>query len=328
MATSFDQPCATSIVAGPPETRQRLSTPQLRTIGRSVGANAGDPPQRRFSLRRNLAGGQFGEQLGGRNGHQMHRSLERRRCCIGGLLHTADLADVLTRRRFDLVGGGGRLEPAQGGDIPAHSDTVDRRSGAGNRRSPAARTRVRAGGALSPSLFAVFCLLTFVFVGGEVGFSGWIYSYAYALGLGTEQTAGILTSFYWLGITLGRVAAIVIATRFKPNRIVLANLTGLVASLGLILLNPASPIFLWIGSLCFGFFLAPIFPTTFAFLERKTPITGSAAGVLWASGSFGAMVYPWVMGLQLEHTGPVSIMVTLAVSFGMSLVLFGWVSRQ
>lgn len=186
----------------------------------------------------------------------------------------------------------------------------------------------REGGSLSPFLFAVFCLLTFVFVGGEVGFSGWIYSYAYALGLGTEQTAGMLTSFYWLGITLGRVAAIFISSRFKPGQIVLANLTGLVISLGLILLDSASQTLLWIGSLGFGFFLAPVFPTTFAFLERKTPITGTAAGVLWASGSLGAMIYPWVMGLQMADIGPVSIIITLAVSFGLSLILFGWVTRQ
>jgi len=186
----------------------------------------------------------------------------------------------------------------------------------------------RLEGSLSPFLFVLFCLLTFIFIGGEVGFSGWIYSYAYNLNLGTEQTAGMLTSFYWLGITLGRVAAIFTSSRFRPGRIVLVNLTGLVASLGLILLDPASQTLLWIGSIGFGFFLAPVFPTTFAFLERKTPITGTAAGVLWASGSFGAMVYPWVMGLQMASTGPVSIMVTLAVSFGLSLVLFGWVSRQ
>lgn len=186
----------------------------------------------------------------------------------------------------------------------------------------------RSAGRLSPFLFATFCLLTFVFIGGEVGFSGWIYSYAYALNLGTEQTAGMLTSFYWLGITLGRVAAIFLSARISPGRIVLANLAGLVASLGLILLDPTSQTFLWIGALGFGFFLAPVFPTTFAFLERKTPIYGATAGVLWASGSFGAMVYPWLLGLQMAITGPVSIMVTLALSFGASLVLFGWLQKQ
>lgn len=184
------------------------------------------------------------------------------------------------------------------------------------------------GSTLSPILSIAFCLLTFIFIGGEVGFSGWIYSYANELGLETKQTGGMLTSFYWLGITLGRVTGIFTSSRFKPGRIVLANLTGLIVSLGLILLDPTSRMFLWIGSFGFGFFLAPVFPTTFAYLERKIHITGTAAGVLWASGSFGAMVYPWLMGMQMGYIGPVSIMVTLAVSFGISLFLFGWLLRQ
>jgi fucose permease len=81
------------------------------------------------------------------------------------------------------------------------------------------------------------------------------------------------------------------------------------------------------GAIGFGFFLAPVFPTTFAFLERKTPITGRAAGFLWASGSFGAMVYPWLMGLQMD-IDPVGIMMALAVSYGIALILFGWISRN
>jgi fucose permease len=187
--------------------------------------------------------------------------------------------------------------------------------------------RHHGDGRLSLIQSTAFCLLTFILIGGEVGFSGWIYSYAYELGLGTKQAVGMLTSFYWMGITLGRMTAIFTTARFKPGNIVLANLTGLIVSLGLILLDPASRTFLWIGSFGFGFFLAPVFPTTFAYLERKTPITGAAAGVLWASGSFGAMVYPWVMGVQMGHIGPVSIMVTLTVSFIVSLFLFRWVSR-
>jgi FHS family Na+ dependent glucose MFS transporter 1 len=193
---------------------------------------------------------------------------------------------------------------------------------------PQSHAESRPSGTLSPLLFSAYCLLTFIFVGGEVGFNGWIYSYSLALKLGTESAAGMLNSLYWLGITLGRVAAIYITTRVRPSRFVLASLTGLVLSLGLILLDPGSQALLWIGSLGFGFFLAPIFPTTFAYLERITPITGSAAGVLWASGSSGAMLFPWVMGLQMAHMWPVTIMVTLAVSFSLALGLFAWISRR
>ena len=177
-------------------------------------------------------------------------------------------------------------------------------------------------------LFVAYCFLTFIFVGGEVGFSGWIYSYSLALKIGTEKTAGMLNAVYWLGVTLGRLAAIFFTTRVKPGRFVLANQVGLLASLAVILLEPASQYLLWAGVLGFGVFLAPIFPTLFAYLERRTPITGSAAGILWASGSSGAMLFPWVMGLQMAHSGPVSIMVTLAASFTLALGMFTWVSRH
>lgn len=191
-----------------------------------------------------------------------------------------------------------------------------------------AHAESRPASALSPALYALFCLLTFIFIGGEVGFSGWIYSYSLALGLGSEQVASWLNSVYWLGITLGRVGAIFISARVRPGAFVLACLSGLVLSLGLVLLDPRSLALLYLGAFGFGFALAPVFPTTFAFLERRTPITGSAAGVLWASGSFGAMVFPWVMGIQMETTGPTSLMTTLAASFALALGVFAWLSRR
>ncbi len=183
-------------------------------------------------------------------------------------------------------------------------------------------------GGLSPFWFGVFCLIVLIYVGGEVSFSGWLFSYAFSLNVATERTAGMLTSFYWVGILLGRAAAILITQRFELRRVVLACLSGLLLSLGVILFDPLSSLLLWIGALGFGFCLAPLFPTTFAFLERQAAISGSRAGILWASGSIGAMFYPWLIGQQMAQRGSLSLMLILGISFGAAWLLFWWVSGR
>ncbi len=181
---------------------------------------------------------------------------------------------------------------------------------------------------LKPVWFGLFCLIVLIYVGGEVSFSGWLYSYAFTLNLGTARSAAMLTSFYWVGILLGRAAAIVLTRRFALRRLVLSCLSGLLVSLGMILLNPLSSSWLWVGALGFGFCLAPLFPTTFAFLERHAAVSGSLAGILWASGSLGAMLYPWFIGQQMAQGGSLRLMLILGISFGVAWMLFWWVSGR
>ncbi|MFN3310007.1 MAG: MFS transporter, partial [Anaerolineales bacterium] len=181
---------------------------------------------------------------------------------------------------------------------------------------------------LRPLWFALFCLIVFIYVGGEVSFSGWLSSYAFTLHLATEKGGGMLTSFYWVGILLGRALAIPLTRRLELRHMVLICLVGILLSLGLILLNPLSVNWLWVGALGVGVCLAPLFPTTFAFMERQAAITGSLAGVLWASGSLGAMLYPWLIGQQMAQRGALSLMAILAISFGAALLLFWWVSGR
>jgi hypothetical protein len=71
-----------------------------------------------------LARRQLGEELGAGLGHPLDGPLDRHRGAGRRVLHAADLADVLTRRRLDLLDGGRGLEPAQGGDVAAHADRL------------------------------------------------------------------------------------------------------------------------------------------------------------------------------------------------------------
>lgn len=194
--------------------------------------------------------------------------------------------------------------------------------------APIQEEAVRLRTSLRPFWFGVLCLIVLIYVGGEVSFSGWLHAYAYSLNLATERSASMLTSFYWVGILLGRAAAIPLTRRVELQHLVLFCLAGILLSLGVIWLNPLSVAWLWAGALGVGLCLAPLFPTTFAFLERQTKISGPLAGVLWASGSFGGMLYPWIIGQQMAQRGSYSLMLILAVSFGAALALFWWVSGK
>lgn len=191
---------------------------------------------------------------------------------------------------------------------------------------PQTEERDRSRSGLKPLWFGLFCLIVLIYVGGEVSFSGWLSSYAFSLSLATEQSGGMLTSFYWVGILFGRAAAIPLSRRLELRRMVLLCLSGVLLSLGVILLNPRSVLWLWAGAWGVGVCLAPLFPTTFAFLERQAAITGALAGVLWASGSLGAMIYPWLIGQQMAQRGALSLITTLSISFGAAWLLFWWVS--
>ncbi len=51
-------------------------------------------------------------------------------------------------------------------------------------------------------------LFFFLYVGAEVGFGGWIFTYAVALDLGSETAAAYLTSAFWGALTFGRLLTI------------------------------------------------------------------------------------------------------------------------
>src|SRR5690606_12544489 len=83
-------------------------------------------PTQRWDRRRWLPPlGKGREQSRGRRSDLGDGLLERFPGGVGEFVDPADLTDVLPRGRFDLLGGRGRLEPAQLRDVPAHASRVD-----------------------------------------------------------------------------------------------------------------------------------------------------------------------------------------------------------
>ena len=180
-------------------------------------------------------------------------------------------------------------------------------------------------------LVALIALLLFLQFAAELGFGGWIYTYALTLGLATATSAAYLTSAYWGALTLGRLLAIPMAARVRPRWILTGSLVGGMFSIGLIMLWPGSTVALWAGALGMGFFTGPISATTMVLAGRHMTLTGRITGRFFVGAGLGAMFVPWLIGQLFVPAGPhvllVAVLVDLALGLGV-LAAFLWRSES
>jgi len=179
-----------------------------------------------------------------------------------------------------------------------------------------------SAGKVNYPLVALSAVLLFLYVGAEVGFGGWIFTYAVGLGLADEAMAAYLTSGFWGAYTVARLLSIPIAARFSARSILLVDLVGCLISIGVILLWPASLAAIWVGALGVGASMASIFPTVISLGERHTTMTGQVMGWFFLGASVGGMVLPWLMGQLFEPAGPRVTMLAIAVDLALAVIAF------
>jgi FHS family Na+ dependent glucose MFS transporter 1 len=171
--------------------------------------------------------------------------------------------------------------------------------------------RVEESGQTDRLLILLIVVAFFLTVGVEVGFAGWIFTYALNLDLANETWAAYLTSAFWGSFTVGRLVGIPIAVRFRPQSILIGDLLGCVLSVGMILFWPGSRTVLWLGAVGLGFSLASVFATLLSLAGEYLHITGKITGWFFVGTSSGAMMVPWMIGQLFESWGANVTMVVL-----------------
>jgi FHS family Na+ dependent glucose MFS transporter 1 len=156
-------------------------------------------------------------------------------------------------------------------------------------------------------LIGLIMAFFFIYVGMEVGFGGWIFTYATTLGLVNDATAAYLTSAFWGALTTGRLLSIPLAARLRPSAVLILDLLGALVSVGTLLIWRDSAVALWLGTIGIGFFFASVFPTTLALAGRRMTITGKVTGWLFVGASLGGAALPWLMGALLEDVGATAV---------------------
>ena len=184
---------------------------------------------------------------------------------------------------------------------------------------PTGRTTHENGNTAFPIVPVALLVLAFLlYVGSEVGFGNWVYTYALTLGLGTTITSAYLTSAFWGTFTLGRLLGIWVSTRLRPATILIGDLLGCLASLGVILFWQDSVIALWMGAIGLGLFMASVFPTTLMLAGERMRVSGAMTGWLLAGASIGGMFLPWGIGQAFVRidagTMPILVLVTVVAN--------------
>ncbi len=173
-----------------------------------------------------------------------------------------------------------------------------------------------------PLLLGLIVAFLFLYVGAEVGFGGWVYTYALELGLAGEVTGAYLTSAFWGAFTAGRLLSIPLAARLHPRWMLAGDLLGALGSLAVVVLFPTSIVLLWGGTILLGFSLASIFPTILTVTERRMTLSGATTSWLFVGSSLGAMFWPWLMGQFFDWVHPRAVMAVVLVDLALAFLLY------
>jgi fucose permease len=186
------------------------------------------------------------------------------------------------------------------------------------------------GGKVNTLLIFLVAAFLFLYVGAEVAYGGWIYTYATTLGLSSVTLAAYLTSFFWGALTLGRLISIPLTAKLHPKTLLGGALTGCLLSMVILLVGQNSSTALWVGTIGLGLSMSVIFPITIALAEHTLSLSGQMTSYFFIGAAMGGMIVPWLIGQLFESVGPIVTMLVIFITLIIATVVFGlliWQAR-
>ena len=175
-------------------------------------------------------------------------------------------------------------------------------------------------------LLTVTAVFFFLYVGLEVGFAGWIHTYAEEIDF-SDVAATWLTAVFWVGFTLGRIASSAFSQRVRPKSMLIASCGLAVIAAAVLVVGNGSTAPVWIGAALMGVATAPQFPAMFNYLERRIRVTGSATAWFVAGAGLGGLTFPWLIGRWFDVSGASVLPWSMLVLSVMTLASFAVSNR-
>lgn len=160
-------------------------------------------------------------------------------------------------------------------------------------------------------LLGAFLIIYIFHVAIETGVGGWEPTHLQDVGYAASYAAAA-TAVFWLMMTLGRFVSVFVGISWSAERIMLTSCAGMTLCLGAATVPALAP-FAYAGV---GLFIAPLFPTGLAWLNRSVPAARSATAYVIAAAMLGGVIFPPLIGEIINRSG------TLAAPLFMALLAF------
>ncbi|NXO47306.1 MFS4B protein, partial [Aramus guarauna] len=197
--------------------------------------------------------------------------------------------------------------------------------------SKGSSARDKSKASLQKCLFAkyhyalIFLLFVFFFcyVGAEVTYGSYIFTYAKVFAEMKENEAAALNSVFWGVFAACRGVAIFCAACLYPGTMILLSVIGSAAASSCLAFFARYPAVLWVGTAVYGASMATIFPSGISWIEQYTVVQGKSASLFVIGAALGEMCIPAVVGyLQGRFRHVPVVMYAALVTSVMTVILF------
>ncbi|NXP12731.1 MFS4B protein, partial [Thinocorus orbignyianus] len=197
--------------------------------------------------------------------------------------------------------------------------------------SKGSSARDKSKAALQKGMFAKhhYALITLLFifflfyVGAEVTYGSYIFTYAKVFAEMKENEAAALNSVFWGAFAACRGAAIFCAACLYPGTMILLSTIGSALSSLCLAFFTRHPASLWAGTAVYGASMATIFPSGISWIEQYTLVQGKSASLFVVGAALGEMCLPAAVGyLQGRFRRLPVVMYSASLASAVTLLLF------
>lgn len=162
-------------------------------------------------------------------------------------------------------------------------------------------------------LILLLAIFFFFYVGAEVVYGSFIFTYAKEYAGMEDVRAAELNSLFWGSFAACRGAAIFFAACVYPGTLILLSLVGsVIASLSLVLFDQHH-VMLWVCTSVYGASMAATFPSGISWVEQYTTVSGKSAAAFVVGAALGEMLLPASLGFLLGRIPHQPLLMYLAL---------------
>ena len=175
---------------------------------------------------------------------------------------------------------------------------------------------------LKDSVVWILSLLLLMVVGTQFSAGSWVNTFLTETYETTPAKAAMITSLYWLLITVSRLITIPLTRFISQTKIMFLSIVGSIVAAAFFVMTIGREHLSISAILAISLFLGSLYPLLLALIpEYYGNNIDNASSIIVSMGTVGGLILPWLAGLILNGAGAKPYSTLLLISMGLILLL-------